>query len=78
MERFPDGIVSDYHLPGGHTALDVVRAAGKRFGAVPLVVFSGESMDFSEVESLTKSQVLRKPVPAQDLLVAIEAAAQAH
>jgi len=43
MERRPDLLISDFRLPDGKTAVDVVRALDAVFGATPTLVLTGES-----------------------------------
>lgn len=70
FEREPDILISDYRLPGGRTAADVVAATSAAFGRpLPLIVVTGEmlSLDFPG------ARVLRKPVAPEALVAAISA-----
>ncbi len=70
VERDPDLLVSDYRLPDGRTAEDVVRAVERAFGAAPpLLVITGEMVSFGEGPWLGTGRILRKPV-SPDALVA--------
>lgn len=70
MERRPDLLVSDYRLPGGKTARDVVRALESVFGETPTLVLSGEGRN----ENLANPAwtVLAKPVGTALMLRAMQ------
>lgn len=70
FEREPDILISDYRLPDGRTAADVVAATSAAFGrALPLIVVTGEMLPLD----LPGARVLRKPVSPESLIAAISA-----
>jgi len=72
MERVPDLVLTDYRLPEGATAVQVVDAAVAEFGALPVVVVTGEA---NEAEARTgRWSLLRKPLSSSQLLLAIHEA----
>ncbi|RQO60440.1 hypothetical protein DBR47_08750 [Paucibacter sp. KBW04] len=71
LEREPDVVLSDYRLPGDRTAVDVLRSLRQGVGEIPMLVFSGESGDFSRVPELADLPALRKPVTPETLLQAL-------
>ncbi|MGZ8345525.1 MAG: ATP-binding protein [Allosphingosinicella sp.] len=74
IEREPDLVISDYRLPDGCTANDVVRAVAAAFDVVPpLLVVTGEMKPFEQSEWLAAARILRKPVSPDSLLIAISA-----
>ncbi len=73
FEREPDILISDYRLPAGRTAEDVVRATTAAFDrALPLIVVTGEMASF-DGPWLASGRVLRKPVAPEALVAAIGA-----
>jgi CheY-like chemotaxis protein len=75
LERMPDLVLTDYSLPGGRTARDVVRLVMREFDrALPVVVLTGESARVALTDELEHATVLRKPVCAAALLATIRAA----
>lgn len=75
IEREPDLLISDYRLPDGRTAEDVVRITSAAFErALPLIVVTGE-MGSLEGSWLEGGRVLRKPVSPEALVGAISALA---
>jgi len=75
LERMPDLVLTDYSLPGGRTARDVVRMVTHEFDrALPVVVLTGESARVALTDELEHATVLRKPVCAASLLATIRAA----
>jgi signal transduction histidine kinase len=74
LERTPDLLLTDYRLPDGRTAEDVVRLTTETFESpLPLIVVTGE-MRVPGDGWLGSGRVLRKPV-APEMLVAEIAAA---
>jgi signal transduction histidine kinase/CheY-like chemotaxis protein len=70
FERDPDILISDYRLPDGCTAADVVAATSAAFGrALPLIVITGEMLSLD----LPDARILRKPVSPEALIAAISA-----
>jgi CheY-like chemotaxis protein len=69
----PDVIVSDYHLRGGHTGLDVVNAVrAKLRRTVPAIFITGDTSKLAAAKTkLERCSLLSKPIRADDLLVAI-------
>ncbi len=75
LERMPDLVLTDYALPDGRTARDVVRAVAREFDtALPVIVLTGESAPVTLADGLEHATVLRKPVAAATLLATIRAA----
>ena len=68
LERTPDVVLSDFRLPNGRSAIDVLEALKELGGNVPLVVFSGEAMDLSSLPGLENVPVLRKPLAVEVLV----------
>ncbi len=69
IERVPDLIISDYRLPEGSTAHDVVKLLGEHFSRpVPCLVVTGEA-GVSMLGTLPERSVLSKPLSA-DILIA--------
>jgi PAS domain S-box-containing protein len=69
----PDVIVSDYHLRGGQTGLDVVNAVRDQLHrAVPAIFITGDTSKLAFAQQqLEKISLLCKPMRADDLLAAI-------
>lgn len=75
LERMPDLVLTDYSLPDGRTARDVVRAVAREFdAALPVIVLTGESARVSLKDELENARLLRKPVGSAALLATIRAA----
>jgi CheY-like chemotaxis protein len=74
IERLPDVLLCDYRLSADHTALDAVQLMQDRLGPLNVVIFSGETIDFSRIEPLRHAQILRKPVSAEHVLTALSSA----
>jgi DNA-binding response OmpR family regulator len=71
----PDLVLTDYSLPDGRTARDVVRVVTREFDtALPVIVLTGESTPVALTHELEHATVLRKPVAAATLLATIRAA----
>jgi signal transduction histidine kinase len=76
LERTPDLLITDYRLPGGRTARDVVKAAKAAFDApLPLLVVTGEMGPIGRGRWIGSGRVLRKPVAPEALLAEISALA---
>jgi signal transduction histidine kinase len=77
LERTPDLLITDYRLPDGRTAEDVVRATTEAFeGPLPLLVVTGEMGALGEDEAwVGAGRVLRKPVAPETLVAQISALA---
>ena len=76
LERTPDLVITDYRLPDGRTAADVVRATNRAFeGPLPLLVVTGEMGPLGEESWIGAGRVLRKPVAPETLLAQISALA---
>jgi PAS domain S-box-containing protein len=71
----PDVVVSDYHLRGGETGLDVVNAVREQLHlAAPVVFLTGDTARSALGDSnLDRAVVLNKPVRADELLAAVRA-----
>ena len=73
FEREPDVLITDYRLPEGRTAEDVVRVTSAAFErALPLIIVTGEMGSF-DGRWLGGGRVLRKPVSPEALVAAIAA-----
>jgi CheY-like chemotaxis protein/two-component sensor histidine kinase len=73
MERPPDVIITDYRLPGGRTAEDVMKLASATFEEqLPLIVMTGEMVSIGRGWT---GKVLRKPVSPEMLIAEIRVAA---
>ncbi|HYV07648.1 MAG TPA: response regulator, partial [Blastocatellia bacterium] len=71
IERVPDIVITDYRLPDGRTAQDVMRLIGEVFDfEVPVIVVSGEVIIASNQE-FTPAALLTKPVSPDTLFAAI-------
>ncbi len=74
LERIPDLVISDYRLPEGRTAEDVMRATRAAFDAeLPLIVVTGEMQALDGAGWLGSARVLRKPVSPETLIAEISA-----
>ncbi|MBX3562907.1 MAG: hypothetical protein KF780_13965 [Sphingomonas sp.] len=74
FERIPDLVISDYRLPDGRTAEDVMRATRAAFDAdLPLIVVTGEMRSLDGETWLGSARVLRKPVSPDTLVTEISA-----
>jgi signal transduction histidine kinase len=75
MERVPDMLLTDYRLPEGATAVQVVEATVEAFGELPVLVVTGETSkagETGEEEARThRWRLLRKPLSSVQLLMAI-------
>ena len=78
LERMPDLVLTDYSLPCGRTARDVMRIVTAEFDtALPVIVLTGESASVTLTDELEHATVLRKPVASATLLATIRAACDA-
>lgn len=86
LERQPDVVLSDFRLPNGKTALDVLRLVFEAWGPVPTVIISGQSLEPGPL-SLAAAPigagaetmicaVLKKPLPPDLLLASLAQACQ--
>jgi signal transduction histidine kinase/CheY-like chemotaxis protein len=76
LERTPDLLITDYRLPEGRTARDVVRATTKAFEEpLPLLVLTGEMGAIRRGGWIGNGRVLRKPVAPETLFDEISALA---
>lgn len=74
LERIPDLVISDYRLPGGRTAADVMRAIRAAFDVdLPLIVVTGEMQALDGETGLGAARVLRKPVSPETLVAELSA-----
>jgi len=72
LERVPDLLITDYRLPDGRTAKDVVRLTSEAFDtALPLIVVTGEMQLEGEGKWLGSGRILRKPVSPDALAAEI-------
>lgn len=72
-KRTPDLIISDYHLGGGDTGVDVIVSVRKRLGrTLPALLLSGDtSAALHQLAALPACRVLHKPVDVEQLSSAI-------
>ncbi|MBV8470765.1 MAG: hypothetical protein JOY60_13010 [Burkholderiaceae bacterium] len=70
MERRPDLLVSDYRLPDGKTAADVVQALDAVFGTTPTLVLTGEGWTDKLMDPAWTVRV--KPISTAQLLTTIQ------
>jgi signal transduction histidine kinase/CheY-like chemotaxis protein len=76
LERTPDVLITDYRLPDGRTARDVIRATTKSFEEpLPLLVVTGEIGPIHEAKWIGAGRLLRKPVAPETLVAQISALA---
>lgn len=69
VERAPDLILTDYRLPEGKTALDVISFVTRFWGKVPAVMLTGDAAAVGALEHLAGVVgVLGKPVSPEGLL----------
>jgi DNA-binding response OmpR family regulator len=72
LERIPDLLITDYRLPGGGTAKNIVQLISHHFDTdIPVIILSGEAQT-SPIE-LIGAKVLSKPSSPETLLAAIAA-----
>jgi signal transduction histidine kinase/CheY-like chemotaxis protein len=75
IERRPDVVLTDYRLPEGKTAQDVIALAGSVWEGVPVIVLTGDAIAAEQFEARAELfGVLRKPVSPDELLDMIAAA----
>jgi signal transduction histidine kinase len=78
LERTPDILITDYRLPDGRTARDVVKATTTAFEeTLPLLVVTGEMGSIARGKWIGAGRVLRKPVAPETLVAQISALARA-
>lgn len=74
LERIPDLLITDYRLPDGRTAEDVVRLTTDVFeDPLPLIVITGEVQSVQDGDWLGSGRILRKPVSPETLIAEISA-----
>jgi DNA-binding response OmpR family regulator len=67
--RTPDLLITDYHLRGGATGVEVVRLIRNNTTVgVPAILVSGDTSDAIAVNELGETSFLTKPVDTDDLL----------
>jgi len=72
-DRCPDLLVSDYRLPCGETALDVIASLRDQFewaSDTPTLIVTGELMDLAPLlaDLQARYAIYRKPIDAETLL----------
>ncbi|MFZ5483644.1 MAG: ATP-binding protein [Pseudomonadota bacterium] len=72
LERCPDVVISDFRLPGQHTAIEVIELARQSFPGIGAVVFSGEIGLADTLYGRPDITFMTKPLAPKDLLRAIE------
>lgn len=79
IERFPDLVVTDYHLPNNETACDVIRLVSdmlcdaNRRARTPVLLLTGESKAEQICAYIGANRYLLKPVRPADLQTAMTA-----
>lgn len=73
LERTPDLVLTDFRLPNHHTAIEVCRAARSFDDQMQILVLTGEVLSPTMLLALAPAEVLYKPLPAVDLILAIDA-----
>lgn len=71
LEREPDLVLSDYRLPNGKTAIDVIDTLKAIYPDIATLVFSGEITDLGTLHVHKNITFLRKPITAHSLLSAM-------
>ena len=71
-ERRPDLVISDYRLPGGRTANDVIGIFVSRWDAdLPIIVLTGEAAAVGSEAFGSNAVLLKKPASPGDIIDAI-------
>ena len=71
-ERRPDLVITDYRLPGGRTANDVIGIFVRRWDAdMPIIILTGEAAPVSAETIGSNAAVLKKPASPGDIIDAI-------
>jgi signal transduction histidine kinase/CheY-like chemotaxis protein len=71
-ERQPDLVITDYRLPGGRTADDVIAMFVRRWGVdMPVIVLTGEAAHGSGETLGSNVVVLKKPTSPEEIIAAI-------
>ena len=72
LERIPDLLISDYRLPSGGTAKNIMQLMSRYFDAdIPVIILTGEVQ--ASPSELIGAEVLSKPTSPEVLLAAIAA-----
>jgi two-component system, sensor histidine kinase len=75
MERLPDLVITDYRLPDGWTAMNIVEVVFAHFEAeVPVVIVTAEVT--ASPAGIPRARLLSKPVAPEALLSAIASSCQ--
>jgi signal transduction histidine kinase len=75
LERIPDLLISDYRLPSGGTAKNIMQLMSRYFDAdIPVIILTGEVQ--ASPSELIGAEVLSKPTSPEVLLAAIAANCQ--
>jgi PAS domain S-box-containing protein len=70
--KTPDLLITDYHLRGGVTGLDVIRSIRDQVHTdVPVILVSGDTSDAIVLDDLKDTGFLTKPVDTDELLTEI-------
>jgi signal transduction histidine kinase len=72
LERTPDLVLSDFRLPNHRTALDVSRVIRELDPNIEILVLTGEVLSPQFLAALAPAKVLYKPIPAVELIRAID------
>jgi signal transduction histidine kinase/CheY-like chemotaxis protein len=73
LERTPDLVLSDFRLPNHRTAIDVCHAARRFDHQIQIMVLTGEVLSPTMLTALAPAAVFYKPLPAVELIRAIDA-----
>jgi CheY-like chemotaxis protein len=72
-ERRPDLVITDYRLPGGHTACDVIALFTRRWDAdIPVMILTGEAVQQPAADFGKHVGLLKKPTSPDDFISTIE------
>jgi PAS domain S-box-containing protein len=70
--KTPDLIITDYHLRGGVTGLDVIRSIRDQVHTdIPVILVSGDTSDAIVLDDIKDAVFLTKPVNTDELLTEI-------
>jgi PAS domain S-box-containing protein len=70
--QIPDLIITDYHLRGGVTGLDLIRSIRDQVHTdIPVILVSGDTSDTIVLDDLKDTGFLSKPVDTDELLIEI-------
>lgn len=71
LERQPDAVISDFSLPDGATAIDVMTELNASWPGTPMMILSGESDNLSDKPGLEHVLCITKPADSAHLLASL-------